>query len=53
MWLLAYATCVILLKLVRPELPQIGEIFSQSTVSAEEELRKASEFLWAEGAAVI
>jgi hypothetical protein len=46
MWLLAYAACMILLKLVRPDLPQIGEIFSRGTVSAVKVLRRASEFLW-------
>lgn len=51
MWLLAYATCVILLRAVRPELPQVGEIFNQSAVSAVKALKRASEFLWAEGPA--
>ena len=47
-WLLSYATCVILLKLVRPELPQVGEIFSRDAVFEEKALRRAAESLWAE-----
>ena len=48
MWLFAYATCVILLKLTRPDLPEIGDIFAQPHVVNISVLRKASEVLWSE-----
>ncbi|MHB8413475.1 MAG: hypothetical protein ACYDDI_16230 [Candidatus Acidiferrales bacterium] len=50
MWLFAYATCVILLKLARPEIPKIGDIFSRRFVSEVKVLKNASEFLWSETA---
>jgi len=46
MWLFAYATCVILLRLASPSTPKIGDIFAQRFVSEVAVLRKASEFLW-------
>jgi hypothetical protein len=46
MWLFAYATCVILLKVAQPETPRIGDIFSQKVVSEERILMNAARFLW-------
>ncbi|HUN63937.1 MAG TPA: hypothetical protein VMU53_18200 [Candidatus Sulfotelmatobacter sp.] len=48
MWLFAYAACVILLKLSRPELVQVGDIFSRQYVCEMKELKSASEALWSE-----
>lgn len=48
MWLFAYATCVILLKLTRPELGKIGNVFSKPSISEMRILRSASELLWPE-----
>jgi hypothetical protein len=50
MWLFAYATCVILLKLARPDLVQVGNIFSRPYVSETKVLKSASEALWSEAA---
>lgn len=46
MWLFAYATCVILLKVAHPETPRIGDIFSRRFVSEEKILKNAAQFLW-------
>lgn len=46
MWLFTYATCVLLLKLVRADTPMIGNIFEQRFVSEINILRKASQVLW-------
>lgn len=48
MWLFAYATCVILLKLSRPDLPKIGNVFGLPGVANMSILQKASEALWSE-----
>ena len=50
MWLFAYATCVILLKLTRPDLAKVGDIFSRPYVCDIKVLKNASDLLWSEAA---
>lgn len=46
MWLYAYAACVTLLKLTRPELGKTGNIFDKTPVSEDGVLCGASHLLW-------
>jgi len=46
MWLFAYATCVILLRLTRHDLAKVGDIFSMPHVCEMKVLQNAAELLW-------
>lgn len=46
MWLFAYATCVILLRLTRHDIMKVGDIFSMPHVCDAKALQNAAELLW-------
>ena len=46
MWLFAYATSVILLRLTRPDRVKLGDIFSMPHVCDMKVLQNAAELLW-------
>jgi hypothetical protein len=46
MWMFTYAISVILLKLTRPDLEKVGEIFSRPQINDAKALRDLAELLW-------
>jgi hypothetical protein len=46
MWLLTYASCLILLRLAQPSTPKVSEIFSNDVVARVMVLKNAADFFW-------
>jgi hypothetical protein len=46
MWVLSYASCLILLRLIEPSTPKVNYVFSNEAVARVMGLKKAAAFLW-------